>query len=79
MQFLKQSKWHQVFALLDDIAAIMDDVAVIVKLQPKKTAGILGRRYAEKKASGSSENFPFMGHCKVRNKQSNHFTHRFFC
>jgi hypothetical protein len=33
---LKQSKWHQVFALLDDIAAIMDDVAVMSKLQPKR-------------------------------------------
>jgi predicted DNA repair protein MutK len=41
MQFLKQSKWHQVFALLDDIAAIMDDVAVMSKVAAK-TAGILG-------------------------------------
>jgi hypothetical protein len=31
----KQSKWHQVFALLDDIAAIMDDVAVMSKVAPK--------------------------------------------
>jgi len=30
------------FAILDDIAALMDDVAVKVKLATKKTAGILG-------------------------------------
>lgn len=30
------------FAILDDIAALMDDVAVNVKLATKKTAGILG-------------------------------------
>ena len=30
------------FALLDDIAAIMDDVAVMSKIAAKKTAGILG-------------------------------------
>jgi hypothetical protein len=57
----------------------MDDVAVMSKVAAKKNGGYFGRRYAEKKASGSSENFPFMGHCKVPNKQSNHFTHRFFC
>jgi predicted DNA repair protein MutK len=66
MQFLKQSKWHQVFALLDDIAAIMDDVAYMSKLQPKN-GGILGDDLAvnAEKASGFiSENFRFMGHCK---------------
>ena len=30
------------FALLDDIAALMDDVAVMTKVAGKKTAGILG-------------------------------------
>ncbi|MGY4538453.1 putative DNA repair protein MutK [Mucilaginibacter sp. UYNi724] len=30
------------FAILDDIAAIMDDVAVTTKLAARKTAGILG-------------------------------------
>ena len=30
------------FVLLDDIAAIMDDVAVMSKIAAKKTAGILG-------------------------------------
>ena len=30
------------FALLDDIAAIMDDVAAMSKIATKKTAGILG-------------------------------------
>jgi predicted DNA repair protein MutK len=31
-----------IFALLDDIAAIMDDVVVMSKIATKKTAGILG-------------------------------------
>jgi predicted DNA repair protein MutK len=31
-----------IFAILDDIAALMDDVAVTAKLATKKTAGILG-------------------------------------
>jgi len=30
------------FAILDDIAALMDDVAINTKLATKKTAGILG-------------------------------------
>jgi predicted DNA repair protein MutK len=30
------------FAILDDIAALMDDVAINAKLATKKTAGILG-------------------------------------
>ena len=31
-----------IFAVLDDIAVLMDDVAVMSKLAVKKTAGILG-------------------------------------
>jgi len=31
-----------IFAVFDDIAALMDDVAVASKLATKKTAGILG-------------------------------------
>lgn len=30
------------FAILDDIAALMDDVSVMTKVAAKKTAGILG-------------------------------------
>ena len=41
------------FALLDDLALIMDDVAAMTKVAGKKTAGILGRGYSL--ASG--------GHC----------------
>lgn len=42
------------FALLDDIAVLMDDVAVISKIATKKTAGILGDDLAvnAEKASG---------------------------
>ncbi|ADV50103.1 DUF808 domain-containing protein [Cellulophaga sp. E16_2] len=42
------------FALLDDIAALMDDVAVMSKIATKKTAGILGDDLAvnAEKASG---------------------------
>lgn len=42
------------FALLDDIAALMDDVAVLSKVAAKKTAGILGDDLAvnAEKASG---------------------------
>lgn len=42
------------FALLDDVAALMDDVAVMGKLAGKKTAGILGDDLAvnAEKASG---------------------------
>ena len=50
------------FALLDDIAAIMDDVAVMSKIATKKTAGILGDDLAvnAEKASGfaSSRELP---------------------
>ena len=31
-----------IFAVLDDIAVLMDDVAVMSKVAAKKTAGILG-------------------------------------
>src|SRR5690606_33569011 len=42
------------FALLDDIATLMDDVATMAKLSTKKTAGILGDDLAvnAEKASG---------------------------
>lgn len=42
------------FALLDDIAALMDDVAIMSKVAAKKTAGILGDDLAvnAEKASG---------------------------
>ncbi|MCV5526836.1 DUF808 family protein, partial [Escherichia coli] len=29
-------------ALLDDIASVLDDVALMTKMAPKKTAGVLG-------------------------------------
>ena len=52
------------FALLDDIAAIMDDVAVMSKIASKKTAGILGDDLAvnAEKASGfiSSREIPVL-------------------
>lgn len=52
------------FALLDDIAALMDDVAVLGKLAGKKTAGILGDDLAvnAEKASGfmSSREIPVL-------------------
>ena len=52
------------FALLDDIAAIMDDVAVMSKIAAKKTAGILGDDLAvnAEKASGfiSSREIPVL-------------------
>lgn len=52
------------FALLDDIAALMDDVAVMSKLATKKTAGILGDDLAvnAEKASGfvSSREIPVL-------------------
>ena len=42
------------FALLDDIASLMDDVATMAKVSTKKTAGILGDDLAvnAEKASG---------------------------
>ena len=52
------------FALLDDIAAMMDDVAVMSKIAAKKTAGILGDDLAvnAEKASGfiSSRELPVL-------------------
>ena len=52
------------FALLDDIAALMDDVAVMSKIATKKTAGILGDDLAvnAEKASGfvSSRELPVL-------------------
>jgi len=52
------------FALLDDIAALMDDVAVMTKIAGKKTAGILGDDLAvnAEKASGfvSSREIPVL-------------------
>jgi len=52
------------FALLDDIAALMDDVAVLSKVATKKTAGILGDDLAvnAEKASGfvSSREIPVL-------------------
>jgi hypothetical protein len=52
------------FVLLDDIAAIMDDVAVMSKIATKKTAGILGDDLAvnAEKASGfiSSREIPVL-------------------
>jgi predicted DNA repair protein MutK len=52
------------FALLDDIASMMDDVAAMSKIATKKTAGILGDDLAvnAEKASGfvSSREFPVL-------------------
>lgn len=52
------------FALLDDVAALMDDVAVMGKIATKKTAGILGDDLAvnAEKASGflSSRELPVL-------------------
>ncbi|MEZ4856605.1 MAG: DUF808 domain-containing protein [Gelidibacter sp.] len=52
------------FALLDDIAALMDDVAMMSKITTKKTAGILGDDLAvnAEKASGfvSSRELPVL-------------------
>jgi len=52
------------FALLDDIAALMDDVATMTKVATKKTAGILGDDLAvnAEKASGfvSSREIPVL-------------------
>lgn len=53
-----------IFALLDDIAALMDDVAMMSKIATKKTAGILGDDLAvnAEKASGfvSSREIPVL-------------------
>jgi predicted DNA repair protein MutK len=52
------------FALLDDIATLMDDVAAMTKISTKKTAGILGDDLAvnAEKASGfiSSRELPVL-------------------
>ena len=52
------------FAILDDIAALMDDIAVTSKLATKKTAGILGDDLAvnAEKATGflSSREIPVL-------------------
>ena len=52
------------FALLDDIAALMDDVSVMTKVAGKKTAGLLGDDLAvnAEKASGfmSSRELPVL-------------------
>ena len=47
-----------IFALLDDIASLMDDMAVMSKVAAKKTAGILGDDLAvnAEKASGFVSN-----------------------
>ena len=39
-------------ALLDDIATILDDVAVLTKVAAKKTAGVLGRRPRAQRPAG---------------------------
>lgn len=53
-----------IFAILDDIAALMDDVAVAAKVATKKTAGILGDDLAvnAEKATGflSSREIPVL-------------------
>src|SRR5690606_40364646 len=53
-----------IFAVLDDIAALMDDVAVTAKLATRKTAGILGDDLAvnAEKATGflSSREIPVL-------------------
>ncbi len=53
-----------IFAVLDDIAALMDDVAIMSKVAAKKTAGILGDDLAvnAEKASGfvSSREIPVL-------------------
>lgn len=55
-----------IFAVLDDIAALMDDVAVASKLATKKTAGILGDDLAVKTRKKQPDfylhaKFPFYG------------------
>ena len=53
-----------IFAILDDIAALMDDVAIASKIATKKTAGILGDDLAvnAEKATGflSSREIPVL-------------------
>ena len=38
------------FILLDDIAAVLDDVAAMTKIAAKKTAGVLGDDLADRKS-----------------------------
>ncbi len=45
------------FTILDDIAALMDDVAINAKLATKKTAGILGDDLAVNAEKAKSPNF----------------------
>lgn len=56
------------FAVLDDISALMDDVATMSKVATKKTAGILGDDLAvnAEKATGflASREIPTLGHNK---------------
>jgi predicted DNA repair protein MutK len=53
-----------IFAILDDIAALMDDIAVTSKIATQKTAGILGDDLAvnAEKATGflSSREIPVL-------------------
>ena len=53
------------FALLEEIEELMDKVVLMIKIAPKKTAGILGDNLEvnAKKASGllSSREFPVYG------------------
>ena len=42
LDFISLHMASGLFALLDDIATLMDDVAVMSKVAAKKTAGILG-------------------------------------
>lgn len=61
---IKKKMASGIFAVLDDIAALMDDVAVASKLATKKTAGILGDDLAvnAEKATGflSSREIPVL-------------------
>ncbi len=62
--YLKTKMASGFFALLDDISALMDDVATMTKVATKKTAGILGDDLAvnAEKASGfvSSREIPVL-------------------
>ena len=66
------------FALLDDIALLMDDVAAMTKVAGKKTAGILGDDLAvnAEKAVGfsSARELPVLGHHpRFVSEQGHHF------
>lgn len=64
MPHKKQTMASGIFAILDDIAALMDDVAVTSKIATQKTAGILGDDLAvnAEKATGflSSRELPVL-------------------